>query len=259
MLLAVSIGSSNIHIGLYEGKNLKVQTTMRVDTQILADEYAAKLMSALTLFKKEPSEISGVILSSVMPPLVSVIRRAVRRLTQAPMVVVGPGVKTGLKISINDPAQMGADLVSCAVGALSYYEPPMILCSMGTATTLMAIDANGALCGGTIAPGMKISLEALASHTAQLPRIDLESDCKAVIGRNTVDCMKSGILNGTAAMAEGLAQRMAEELGSEAPIILTGDYAELAAPYFRGNIKVHPALTMEGLRLIYEKNCKEPF
>lgn len=256
MLLAIAIGSTNIRIGVYEGERLLVQTSMRADTLILPDEYAVKIQSALLLFGCDIGKIDGVILSSVMPPLVSVMRQAVARLTRARILVVGPGLKTGLHIRINDPGQLGSDLVVCAVAALHRHEPPLLVCSMGTATTMVAIDREGAVRGGAIMPGVKISLDALADHTAQLPRIDLERPPRDVIGLNTVDCMKSGILYGTACAIDGMAARMEESLGEEARLVATGAYARVIAPLCRRTALVEEDLMMEGLRLIHSKNVK---
>lgn len=256
MLLAIAIGSTNIRIAVFEGRQPLVQTSMRADTLILPDEYAVKIQSALQLFGCDPAEIDGVILSSVMPPLVSVMRQAVARLTGARMLVVGPGLKTGLHIRINDPGQLGSDLVVCAVAALGRYKPPLLVCSMGTATTMVAIDREGAVRGGAIMPGVKISLDALAEHTAQLPRIDLERPPRDVIGLNTVDCMKSGILYGTASAIEGMAARMEESLGEEAQLVATGSYAPAIAPLCRRPLVIDEDLMMEGLRMIYNKNSK---
>lgn len=257
-LLAIAVGSSNIRIGVFEEEQLTMTTSMRVDAQILPDEYAVKLQSALALFGCDPQKIDGAILCSVTPPLTGVMRQAVARLTRARLMIVGPGLKTGLQIRINDPAQLGADLAVCAAAALDRYEPPMIVASFGTAAALMALDQTGALRGGAIMPGLKISLEALAARTAQLPQIDLERPPKAAIGANTVDAMTSGLIYGAACAADGMARRMEEELGQPAKLIATGSFARIVAPHCLHPLVIEEDLIMEGLRLLYLRNVREP-
>lgn len=256
MLLTIAVGSSNIRIGVFEGEKLVMHTSMRVDTQILPDEYAVKLQSALTLFGCDPCKIDGAILCSVTPPLTGVMRQAVARLTGVRLMIVGPGLKTGLHIRINDPAQLGADLAVCAVAALEHYQPPLIVASFGTAATLLALDQTGAVRGGAILPGLKLSLEALVAHTAQLPQIDLERPPKSVIGSNTVDAMTSGLLYGAACAADGMVSRMEQELGQPVQLIATGSFARIVAPHCLHPLVMEPDLIMEGLRLIYLRNAK---
>lgn len=254
MLLVIAIGSSNIRIGLYEGDKLRMQTSMRVDTQILPDEYAVKIQSALGLFGCRADEVEGAILSSVMPPLTFGIHQAVERLCHVRPLVVGPGLRTGLPIRINDPAQLGSDLVTQAVAAREMKLGPTVVCSLGTATTFVLMDGQGAVRGASIAPGMKISLESLARHTAQLPWIDLETPPPGAVGKTTVDSMKSGLLLGTACLVEGMTKRMEEELGEDVSLILTGTFAPLIAPLCRRECRTEPDLILEGLRLIYERH-----
>ncbi len=257
MLLAIAMGSSNIRIGVFDGKKLAMRTSMRVDAQILPDEYAVKLQSALALFGCDPQRIDGAILCSVTPPLTGVMRQAVARLTRARLMIVGPGLKTGLQIRINDPAQLGADLAVCAVAALDRYEPPLIVASFGTAAALLALDQTGAVRGGAILPGLKISLEALTARTAQLPQIDLERPPKAAIGSNTVDAMTSGLIYGAACAADGMVCRMEKELGRPARLIATGSFAQIVAPHCAHPLEIEEDLIMEGLRLIYLRNARE--
>ena len=254
MLLVIAIGSSNIRIGLYEGQKLRMQTSMRVDTQILPDEYAAKLRAALGLFGYRGEEVEGAILSSVMPPLTFGIRQAVERLCHVRPLVVGPGLKTGLAIRINDPAQLGSDLVTQAVAAREKEKGPSVVCSLGTATTFLLLDGQGAVRGASIAPGMQISLAALAQHTASLPWIDLETPPPAALGKTTVDSMKSGLLLGTACLVEGMTQRLEEEAGEAVSLLLTGTFAPLIAPLCRRKCRIEPDLALEGLRLLYERH-----
>ena len=257
MLLAIAVGSSNIRIGVFDGERLAMKTSMRVDAQILPDEYAVKIQSALALFGCDPQKIDGAILCSVTPPLTGVMRQAVVRLTRARLMVVGPGLKTGLQIRINDPDQLGADLAVCAAAALDRYDPPLAIASFGTATTLTLLDQEGRLRGGAIMPGLKISLAALAAHTAQLPQIDLERPPKAVVGQNTVDSMTSGLIYGAACAADGLVGRMEEELGQPVRLIATGAFARIVAPHCRRSFAIEEDLIMEGLRLIYLRNLRE--
>lgn len=256
MLLAIAVGSTTTRLGVFQGERLVLQTSMGTDTRALADEYAVKIRSALLLYGCDPARIDGAILASVMPPLVSVMRQAVGRLTAARLLVVGPGLKSGLQIQINDPGQLGSDLVCCAVGALARYEPPLLVCSMGTATTMIAIDSRGAVQGGAILPGVKVALDALTQHTAQLPQIDLEQPPKDVIGRNTIDCMKSGVLYGNACTLDGMAARMEETLGQPARRVATGSYAAAITPYCWVGWTVEQDLVLEGLQRIHARNAR---
>ena len=229
MILAVDIGNSNIVLGGVREKEILFQARIVTDHIKTSDQYCAELKTMLDLFGVSAQEIEGSIVASVVPPVLNSFRTAIRKLTGKSCLVVGPGLKTGLNILIDNPAQTGADLVAGAVAALREYQPPLIVVDMGTATTISVLDQNGSLIGGCVCPGVKISLEALTSRTALLPGISLDQPKKA-IGRNTIDCMRSGIMLGTASMLDGMIARMEAELGVKTTVILTGGIGKFILP-----------------------------
>ena len=210
----------------------------------------------LDLLEVDRHAIEGSIISSVVPPVLNSFKTAIIKLTGKAPLVVGPGIKTGLNILLDNPAMAGGDLIVGAVAALAEYKPPLLIVDMGTATTLTALDAKGNFLGGSIFPGVKISAEALSGKTAQLPAISLEAPKKA-IGRNTIDSMRSGLMMGTAAMLDGMIQRMEEELGSPATVIATGGIARFVIPMCRREMIYDKDLLLKGLRLLYENNRKK--
>ena len=181
------------------------------------------------------------------------MKTALKKLTGHTALVVGPGLKTGLNIKIENPAQTGADLVVGSVAALRQYKPPMIVVDMGTATTMVVLDETGALVGGCICPGVKISLDALTERTALLPGLQLDQP-KRAIGRNTIDCMRSGIMMGTACMLDGMVQRMEEELGQKTTVIATGGIARFITPMCKTPIIYDKDLLIKGLAMLYREN-----
>lgn len=253
MLLAIDIGNSNINIGISDQSNSKFITRISADPNRTEDQYAIELDQLLRLYHTDPSEIDGAIISSVVPSLVPVLKSSVARLFGVQALVLGPGIKTGLNICIDNPAQLGADLVAGAVAANAFCRRPCIIFDFGTATKATVLDKNGSLIGCCIMHGLKISLEALADRTAQLPHINLEKPLK-VIGTNTVDSMKSGAVYGAASMLDGIAGHIEEEIGQRAAIIATGGLAGLIFPYCRRKVKFMPTLVLDGLRIIFEKN-----
>ena len=253
MILAIDIGNTNIVLGCMEHDRILVEARMATDLLKTSDQYCVELKNLLNLYKVDLQAIEGVIISSVVPPVLNSCRTAVRKLTGKTPMIVGPGIRTGLNIQMENPSQIGSDLIVAAVAAISRFEPPLIIIDMGTATTITAIDKTGTYVGGCISPGPKISAEALSARTAQLPAISLESPKKA-IGKNTIDCMKNGILYGNAAMIDGIIDRMEEELGQAASLVATGGLAPSVLPLCRHKINYDEALLLKGLLILYEKN-----
>ncbi len=255
MLLAIEIGNTHAVIGVYDKQKLVFKSRISTDIKKTDDEYTIILQSLLDLYEVEAQEITGGIVGSVVPQMVDTFLRAIRMVCDIEALVVGPGIRTGLNIKIDQPGQLGANLVCAAVGALERYPAPLMVFDMGTATTITALDASGALIGGSIMPGVNIMLNSLVERTAQLPQISLEAP-KKVVGTNTVDCMKSGIVYGTAAMLDGMAERYFEELGMPLTIIATGSPASHIIPYCKHEMIYDPSLLLDGLRILYEKNEK---
>lgn len=256
MILAIDVGNTNVVLGCVE--NGKVIGTSRMNTvrNDLPNDYAIKMRQCFELDKIDADKIEGVIMSSVVPPVTEAIKIAVKKLLGLNCLVVGSGIKTGIDIKIDDPATAGPDLITGAVGALDKFEPPIIIVDMGTATTLFAVDQNRAFCGGAIIPGVKLSFSALSSGTSLLPVISVNKAPKKVISTNTVDCMESGAIFGTAAMVDGMVDRMEEELGKPVTVVATGGLAEHIIPYCKRKIEYDADLILHGLEIIYNKNKK---
>lgn len=253
MLLTVDIGNTNVTLGVFEGEDLCSTARLATHTDKTPDQYAVEIREVLGLHGMSIDGIDGAIISSVVPSVGSAIADAISLLCGVTPLVLGPGIKTGLNIRIDNPAQLGADLAAGAAGALAKYALPCIIIDMGTATTLTALDRNGCFLGGAIAAGVRLTLQALAGGTAALPLIHPAAP-KAVIGRNTVDCMQSGIVYGTAAMLDGLIERMEDELGEPATVIATGGLAPQIICHCRKPIVYDEHLLLDGLRRIYDKN-----
>lgn len=256
MLLAIDVGNTNIVIGCMDGETIEFTERLSTDAGKTSLEYAILFKTALDIHHVDTSRIDGAIISSVVPPVTPVIRTALRKITGIKALILGPGTRTGLNIRLDDPTAVGADLVAGAVGALQKYKPPVIVVDMGTATTLMAIDKDRNFLGGAIMPGVRLSLNSLVSEASMLQGISLDSP-KHVIGRNTVDAMRSGILYGHAAMIDGLVDRMEEELEGEVTVIATGGLAAGVVPACRHQIQVDDTLLLTGMRIIYEKSRKK--
>ncbi len=253
MLLAVDIGNTNIVLGCIEENNIIFRE--RIYTNQLATdlEYAANLKTAMDMHDIMPESISGAIISSVVPTMTATFSAAVRKLIGVKPKVVGPGLKTGLSIVIDNPAQLGSDLVVDAVAGINEYTAPMIIIDMGTATTLSVVDDKKRYLGGMIVTGMAVSSDALIKRTAQLPKFAFEKP-KHVIGTNTVDCLKSGLMYSTACALDGMIERIEEELGQECTVIATGGLASTVVPLCRKTIILDDDLLLKGLNLIYNKN-----
>lgn len=256
MILAVDIGNTNIVIGGVRGREILFEARFQTDATKTSDEYSIHLKMLLELHGVLVSDVEGSIIASVVPQVLNSIKTALMKLTGKASLVVGPGIKTGLNIKVENPAQTGADLVVGCVAAMREQEAPLIVIDMGTATSMVVLDASGAFVGGCICPGMKISLEALTTHTALLPGLQLDRP-KRAIGRNTVDCMRSGIMYGTASMLDGMIDRMEEELGYPTTVIATGGMAKFVTPLCRHSIQYEKNLILKGLAYLYQENTHQ--
>ena len=253
MILTVDIGNSNIVIGGVEGDTIIFESRIRTDATKTSDEYCMDLKILLDVQKVDPASVEGSIIASVVPQVLNSFQTAIMKLTGKVSLVVGPGLKTGLNIKIENPAQTGADLVVGCVAALREHKPPMIVVDMGTATTMVVLDESGALIGGSISPGVKISMDALTDRTALLPGLQLDQP-KRAIGRNTIDCMRSGIMLGTACMLDGLVERMEEELGCKTTVVATGGIARFVIPMCKTPMIYDKDLIIKGLAALYREN-----
>ena len=253
MILTVDVGNSNIVLGAVEGENIVFEARLRTDATKTSDEYAIDLKMLLEVYGVKSSDIEGSIIASVVPQVLNSMQTAIKKLTGKAALVVGPGLKTGLNILIDNPAQTGADLVVGSVAALREHKPPMIVVDMGTATTMMVLNKDGAFIGGCIAPGVKISLDALTERTALLPGLQLDQPKKA-IGRNTIDCMRSGIMMGAACMLDGMVERMEAELGEKTTVIATGGIAKFVIPMCKTPVIYDKDLLVKGLAILYREN-----
>lgn len=255
MILTVDIGNSNIVIGGVEGETIAFEARLRTDATKTSDEYCIDLKMILEVYRIQAEDVEGAIIASVVPQVLNSMQTAVKKLTGKTALVVGPGLRTGLNIRIENPAQTGADLVVGSVAALREHKPPMIIVDMGTATTMVVLDETGALIGGSIAPGVKISMDALTGRTALLPGLQLDQP-KRAIGRNTIDCMRSGIMMGNACMIDGMVERMEAELGYKTTVIATGGIARFIVPMCKTPIIYDKDLIVKGLATLYRENKK---
>ena len=255
MLLAIDIGNSNIVIGGIDGDDIRFEARIATDRIKTSDQYGVEIKNMLDLFSVSVEEVEDCIISSVVPPVFNAVRTGVIKLTGLNPMVVGPGIKTGLNIQMDDPASVGSDRIVIAVAALLEFAPPLLLVDLGTATTIEVVDQGNTYLGGAIIPGVRVSAEALSSRTAQLPGIQLDRP-KRLIGKNTVECMRSGIMYGAAAMLDGMIERMEEELGKSTTVVATGGMAQFVAPLCKREMQVEKDLLLKGLNAIYKKNKK---
>lgn len=253
MILTVDVGNSNIVLGGVEGDNIAFEARLRTDSTKTSDEYCVDLKMLLEVHKVAVDTVEGAIIASVVPQVLNSMQTAIKKLTGKTSLVVGPGLKTGLNIKIENPSQTGADLVVGSVAALREHKPPMIIVDMGTATTMVVLDETGALIGGAISPGVKISMDALTERTALLPGLQLDQP-KRAIGRNTIDCMRSGIMMGTACMLDGMISRMEAELGQPATVVVTGGIARFVIPMCSKPMIYDKDLIVKGLAALYRDN-----
>lgn len=253
MILAIDIGNTNIVVGCLNEKEtafIERLSTVKTKTEI---EYAMDIKMILDINDIQVSKLEGAIISSVVPQITWVLKNACYKILKKDPMVIGPGLKTGLNILIDNPAQLGSDLVADGVGGVTYYEPPMVIFDLGTANTASVIDAKGNYIGGMIFPGIYTSLNALAANASQLQGIGLENP-KRLIGKNTIDCMKSGIIYSNAASLDGIVERVEEELGQTVTAVATGGLAKTIIPHCKKKIILDEDLLLKGLMVIYNKN-----
>ncbi|OGN99314.1 MAG: pantothenate kinase [Chloroflexi bacterium RBG_13_51_52] len=252
MLLVFDIANTNIKIGMFEGDKLKATWRISTGVQRMADEYAVILLNLLRHQGIDSKDIKEGAMSCVVPPLVTTFNDLFERYFKIKPLVVGPGIKTGVRIRIDDPRSVGADLIANAAAAMTLYKPPIIVVALGTATAFAIVSRDGYL-GGVIAPGLGISAEALYTRTAALPRVELAKPKKA-IGSNTQAAMQSGLIFGWAGLIEGIVNRIHKELGEKATVVATGGYAGIIAKETKAIDEVNPHLTLIGIKAIHDMN-----
>ena len=256
MILTIDIGNSNIVLGGVRDDEIVFEARLRTEATKTSDQYCVDLKILMEVYGVSNQDIEGTIIASVVPQVLNSMRTAVQKLTGKVPLVVGPGLKTGLNILLENPGQTGADLVVADVAALREHKPPLIVIDMGTATTMSVLDKSGAHIGGCIIPGVKISMDALTDRTALLPGLQLDQPKKA-IGRNTIDAMRSGIMLGTACMLDGMVERMEAELGCKTTVIATGGIAKFIVPMCKTPMIYDKDLIIKGLAALYKDNKRK--
>lgn len=253
MILAIDIGNTNIVIGCIDREKtyfIERISTVRTKTEL---EYAVDIKTILDIYHIKKPDIEGCIISSVVPQITNIAKLAAEKILKKEVMVLGPGIKTGLNIMMDHPGQLGADLVADAVAGISEYPVPLIVIDMGTATTASVVDEKKNYIGGMILPGIQVALDALTSRASQLSGIGIEAP-RRIIGKNTIECMKSGVLYSSAAAIDGIIDRIEEELGQKATVIATGGLAKKIIPHCKREIILDEDLLLKGLLVIYEKN-----
>ena len=253
MVLTIDVGNTNIVVGVYDEEKLLFISRLASDQNRTADETAVQLKAVLSIHYINIDSIDGAIISSVVPLITEPLSMAIKLLTGKKPLVVGPGMKTGINIGIDNPAQLGSDLLVDSVAASALYPKPVIVADMGTATTLTVITEKNTIIGGAILPGVRTSLNALTARAAQLQQVSIEPPKKA-IGSNTIDCMKSGVVLGNASMLGGMIDRVNQELGTECFVVATGGLSEIISQHTKYKIVYNPNLLLEGLYILYKKN-----
>jgi type III pantothenate kinase len=255
MLLCTDVGNTNIKFALYNGDHLLMKLRFSTNRAKTADDYAVDLYTIFQLNNVNADEINGSIISSVVPMVTNPLNNAIKTVTGIESLIVGPGLKTGLDIRLENPAAVGSDIVCTCVALKELYPCPIIVAGLGTATTILYMNSAKAYCGGTILPGIQISLDALTSRAALLPSVNI-AEPKKVIGTNTTDSIKSGVIYGNASMIDGMIDRYEEEVGEKCFHIATGGFAQTIVKYCKHDITVNDDLILEGLKIIYNKNKK---
>lgn len=256
MIFVVDVGNTNIVLGVYDGEDLKYHWRIGTSREKTEDEYG---MLVKQLFSHEglaTSDVDGIIISSVVPPIMYALERMCKKYFSVNPMVIGPGIKTGLNIKYDNPKEVGADRIVNAVAAIEYYGSPLIIVDFGTATTYCYINEEKQYMGGAIAPGIGISTEALYNRASKLPRIEIVKPKGGIVGKNTVSAMQSGILYGYVGQVEGIVNRMKEQSIGNAKVIATGGLATLIANESTVVDVVDPFLTLKGLKMIYTKNME---
>ncbi len=255
MLLVFDVGNTNIKLGLFDETELVMIARTSTDVRKTGDELSLEIKGIFEVYGFDIKAVEGTIISSVVPQVLTSLKRAVKLLFGKEPLVVGPGLKTGINLKIDNPASAGADLVTGCVGAAEMYKLPCIAISMGTATTVFVIDENRSMIGGAIIPGVGTSLNALVKQGALLPSVGIHAPEK-VVGKNTDECMRSGIVIGTASMIDGMIDRIEEETGFRCSLVATGGLAAEIVPSCKHKIELRDDLMLQGLRILYEKNNK---
>ena len=253
MIIAVDIGNTNIVVGGIEADHVLFTERLSTRTDKTELEYAIDFKLIFELHSISRAQVEGSIISSVVPPLSNIVKTALTKLIPKEPLIVGPGVKTGLSIRIDNPTQLGSDLVVTAVAAIAAYPVPSIIIDMGTATTASVVNSKKQYVGGMILPGVGVSLDALTARASQLSGISIDAP-RHVIGKNTIECMKSGVLYSNAAALDGIIDRIEEELGEKATVVATGGLAKKIVPHCKREIILDEELLLRGLLIIYEKN-----
>lgn len=253
MVLCIDIGNSNVVLGGFKNDNLSYVARISTDASKTEDEYASKILEILSLHGVERNVIDGCIISSVVPPLNAIIKKAVSFAYGVEALLVGPGIKTGLGIRCDNPSSVGSDIICACVAAQNLYGCPCLVIDMGTATKISVVDENGAFIGVSIIPGVIMGLKALSSGTAQLPQISLEAP-SSLIGKNTTDSMKSGVIYGNASLIDGMIDRFFDETGKEMKIVATGGLSTVILPHCKHDILSDEHMVLKGLNILYNKN-----
>jgi type III pantothenate kinase len=253
MLLAVDVGNTQTVLGLFDGERLAEHWRVATEAERTGDELAALLSDLLALRGLGFDDVSGICLSSTVPLLARAYQELAERQIEAPLLVLGPGTRTGIPVLYDDPREVGPDRIANAVAARERYGAPCIVVDFGTSTNFDAVSAQGEYVGGVLAPGIEISMEALFARAARLTKVDFVAP-ETVIGKTTVASLQSGLVYGFAGQVDGIVERIRAELGDNAPVIATGGLAELIAPHSRTIEKVDPLLTLDGLRLVWDRN-----
>ena len=254
MLIALDIGNNHVTIGGFDGDDIRFVAAIAADERQTGEQYACALKNVFALYGAEREPITGAALCSVVPGLTPIMQRALRFLTDGPILTVGAGVKTGLNIKIDQPRTLGADRVVTAVRASRTVPMPCVIVDLGTATTFTVLDQTGALVGSAIAAGVRLGLTSLKEYAAQLPSVGLETMPRSVLGKTTAEAMQVGAVYGAAAMIDGLIDRYAEALGQTPTVLLTGGMAHTVRPYLRTRTIHEPLLALRGLADIWYKN-----
>jgi len=253
MIICIDVGNTDVCIGGFENDALKFVTRVSTDASKTTQEYASLIDRMLAQKGVKADNVDGAIVSSVVPPLSSVMHDVMKELYSVDALLVSLKINTGIEVVCDDPSSVGADLICACVGARYVHGCPALIIDMGTASKMMVVNESGVFVGVSIMPGVMMGMRALSSGTAQLPQFSLEAPQKA-IGTNTDECMKSGAVFGHAAMIDGMIDRFCEEYGQELPLIATGGYSHAIVPHCKHNIKLDEALVLEGLNIIYKRN-----